>query len=153
MQISPERLALTQELEALLADYWYDVDTNWGRNAHLYYAEDSRFIGMKHTYEGRDQIRAFYKWRKDRGERTVVHMITNFRALPEGEDQATCNWVLQLYAADGTPVRPMSHPIQVTQMSDRLRCVPGEGWLITERRFEDMFVGGIPATNPDLSAR
>jgi len=29
MKIDSDRLALTQELHALVIDYWHDVDTNW----------------------------------------------------------------------------------------------------------------------------
>ena len=36
-----DRLRLTQELHALLIDYWHDVDTNWGRNAPEYYTQDA----------------------------------------------------------------------------------------------------------------
>lgn len=34
MRIDKDRLELTRVLHALLVDYWHDVDTNWGRNAH-----------------------------------------------------------------------------------------------------------------------
>ena len=81
MKISPERIALTHELHALVIDYWHDVDTNWGRNAPGYYTEDGVFEGTKNSYKGREKIRAFYKWREDRGARTVVHAVHNFQAV------------------------------------------------------------------------
>ena len=101
MKNSPERLALTHQLEALVIDYWHDVDTNWGENAPNYYTEDGVFKGTQNTYQGREKIRAFYKWRKDRGARTVIHSVSNFRAFPDGPDKATCHWILMLYAAGG----------------------------------------------------
>ena len=48
MKISPERIALTQQLYGLVVDYWHDVDTNWGRNAPNYFAPDGVFIDRQH---------------------------------------------------------------------------------------------------------
>src|SRR3546814_8529905 len=65
MYISAERLALTCKLHALVVDYWNDVDTNWGRNAPNYYTPDGVFVGPAASYEGREKIRAFYKWKSE----------------------------------------------------------------------------------------
>lgn len=150
MRISSERLALTHELHALVVDYWHDVDTNWGRNAPGYYTEDAEFIGPAATYKGRESIRKFYKWREDRGARTVVHSVINFQALPEGDDRAVCHWILMLYAADGVPVLPTHPPIQIAYMTDRMLRDNDAGWLVASRRFDAWFEGGVPATNPNL---
>lgn len=150
MKIPPERLALTQELHALLIDYWHDVDTNWGRKAPEYYTEDGVFVGPAASYEGREKIRAFYKWREDRGARTVVHSVHNFQAIPDGADKATCHWFLMLYGADGVPVLPTHPPIQIAYMTDRLVRDPAGGWLVTYRKFDNWFEGGTPTTNPKL---
>lgn len=150
MKISPERLALTQLLHALVVDYWYDVDCNWGRNATAYYTEDGVFKGPEASYAGREKIRAFYKWREDRGARTVVHAVHNFQCLPEGPDNATCHWFLMLYAADGKPVLPSAPPIQIAYMTDKMVRTPDGGWLVKHRTFENWFTGGIPTTNPKL---
>ena len=150
MKFEKKRLALTHELHALTVDYWHDVDTNWGRNAPDYYTPDGEFIGPDATYKGRETIRKFYKWREDRGARTVVHAVINFQALPEIGDRATCHWFLMLYAADGKPVLPTHPPIQIAYMTDRM-VLDGElGWLIESRRFDNWFAGGTPATNPKL---
>jgi hypothetical protein len=150
MKISPDRLAMTQELYALLIDYWHDVDTNWGRTAPGYYTPDGLFVGPAASYEGREKIRAFYKWREDRGARTVVHSVHNFQAIPDGPDRATCHWFLMLYAADGTPVLPTHPPIQIAYMTDHMVRDPEEGWLVAYRRFDNWFEGGTPTTTPNL---
>lgn len=150
MRISGDRIALKHELEALVIDYWHDVDTNWGRNAPQYYTPDGEFIGPAATYKGRDKIRQFYKWREDRGTRTVVHAVVNFQVLPKGEDRATCHWFLMLYAADGSPPLPTHPPIQIAYMTDRMLLDRDEGWLVESRTFENWFEGGTPATNPTL---
>src|SRR3546814_9886198 len=118
MYISAERLALTCKLHALVVDYWHDVDTNWGRNAPNYYTPDGVFVGPAASYEGREKIRAFYKWREDRGARTVVHSVHNFQAVQDGPDKATCRWFLMLYGADGAPVLPTHPPIQIAYRSE-----------------------------------
>jgi hypothetical protein len=149
MKISKERLGLTHELHALVVDYWHDVDTNWGRNAPAYYTPDGTFQGTENAYVGREKIRAFYKWREDRGARTVVHAVHNFQCLPEGPDKATCHWFLMLYAADGKPVLPSHPPIQIAYMTDRMVRI-ADGWLVAHRTFSNWFAGGIPTTNPKL---
>lgn len=150
MRIDENRLALTQTLHMLLIDYWHDVDTNWGRSAPDYYTEDGLFVGSAASYEGREKIRAFYKWREDRGARTVVHSVQNFQAMFDGgPDKAVCHWFLMLYAADGKPVLPTHPPIQIAYMTDRL-VMTDDGWKVTYRRFDPWFEGGTPPTNPVL---
>ena len=150
MKIDRERLELTQQLHALLIDYWHDVDTNWGRKAPDYYAPDGVFVGPEASYEGREKIRAFYKWREDRGARTVVHAVHNFQAAFDGgPDKALCHWFLMLYASDGAPPLPTHPPIQIAYMTDRL-VLTDEGWKVTFRQFENWFTGGTPTTNPKL---
>lgn len=153
MKISRDRLLLTQELHALVVDYWHDVDTNWGRKAPDYYTEDGEFIGPAATYKGREKIRAFYKWREDRGARTVIHAVTNFQVLTESADRVTCHWFLMLYAADGKPVLPTHPPIQIAYMTDKMVGDGEGGWLVESRRFENWFEGGTPATNPNLDEK
>ena len=151
MKFDSDRLALTQELHALVIDYWHDVDSNWGRTAPDYYTPDGEFVGPAASYKGREKIRAFYKWREDRGARTVVHSVINFQAMYDGaRDRALCHWFLMLYAADGKPVLPSAPPIQIAYMTDKLIWTPEDGWLVTYRKFDEWFAGGAPTTNPNL---
>lgn len=149
MKIDPDRITLTQHLHTLLIDYWHDVDSNWGRNAPDYYTEDAEFVGSKHSYKGKEKIREFYKWREDRGARTVIHAVQNFQAeFDGGPDRSICRWFLFLYAADGQPVLPSAPAVSVTLTTDRL-VRTGEGWLVRHRQFVPWFKGG-ETTNPDL---
>ena len=150
MDISDERLALTHRLHALVIDYWHDVDTNWGRNAPDYYTPDGIFIGPAASYHGREKIRAFYRWREDRGARTVVHSVHNFQARMDGPDKAISHWFLMLYGADGKPVLPTHPPIQIAFMTDHLIRDESGGWSLTTRKFDTWFEGGTPTTNPKL---
>jgi len=145
-----ERLLATQELQALLMEYWHDVDTNWGRNAPEYYTEDGIFEGPEASYQGREKIRQFYEWRVKRGKRLAVHAVSNFRVAFESDTRAISTWYMLLYAADGVPVLPTHPPIQIALVTDIcVRDAAGE-WRYAHRKFEAWFQGGTPPTNPKL---
>ena len=143
MLIDMDRINLTQQLNGLLVDYWHDVDTNWGENAPDYYTPEGLFEGPAASYVGREKIRAFYRWRKTRGDRTVVHSVQNFQAFFDGgPDKARCHWILMLYAADGKPVLPTHPPIQIAYMTDRL--IKTEDTIISSTRRADLATSNIP---------
>ena len=71
-----ERAIATAELEMGLADFWHDVDTNWGRNAAEYYAPEGVYRSGRLNLVGRDEIQKFYGWREDRGARVaLLHVV------------------------------------------------------------------------------
>lgn len=142
-----DRLNLTRLLEMQLYDYWYDVDFNWGRNAHLYYTPDGVFEASSgNLYEGREVIKAFYQYRLNRGDRTAVHAVSNFRAFRTGAGTATSTWYMQLYAADGTPPHDTAPPILLSAMEDQHVQQADGSWLCKHRLFKTLFQGGIPTT-------
>ena len=144
------RAALAQELQALLADYWHDVDTNWGRNAGSYYTDDADFIGEAATYSGRAKIQEFYAWRVKQGARLAVHAVNNFRVEAATSDQARATWYLLLYAANGEPILPTHPPITISLVTDDYVREPSGNWLCQRRQFKTLFRGGAPAHNPKL---
>lgn len=95
-----ERLEIARELEFMLADFWFDVDTNYGRNACDFYTADGVFEASAYAYRGRDKIRKFYEYRENNGPRTAAHTFTNFRARIESRTRAVTTWYLVLYAHD-----------------------------------------------------
>lgn len=143
------RVALTQELALILADYWHEIDFNGGAQASDYYTPDAEFHGQFASYIGREKIQAFYDWRRAQGARLSVHSFTNFRAWYTGDDIAEATNFLTLYAANGE--RPLaSHvPVTVSLATDRFQRVDGQ-WLCTYRRFEHLFESDVPVTNPNL---
>ena len=145
-----EELLETLKLERQLAEYWHDVDTNWGRNAGGYYTEDAVFDGGEAVYRGRAKIQEFYAWRVKRGARTAVHAFTNYRVKFETDSKATASWYLLLYAADGVPVLPTHPPINIALLTDHLEKQDDGRWLCSSRKFEALFMGGTPPTNPNL---
>ena len=150
MMTDTEKLAATLQLQLQLADYWHDVDTNWGRTAGDYYTDDAVFETSRTSYNGKAKIREFYQWRLDRGPRVAVHAFTNFRVKFEDDHNATSTWYLHLYANDGEPILPTAPPIQIALMVDK--CVKGSDgkWLYKHRKFGSLFEGGVPTTSPIL---
>ncbi len=145
----PKLAQLTFELQQQLADYWHEVDTNYGRNAGPYYTDDAVFHGQSASYEGKAKIEEFYRWRIAQGPRLAVHAISNFRAWFTGEDTAESSCYLFLYAANGEKVLPSAPPNSISMLTDKYKRV-GDRWLCTYRRFEHWFEGGAPVTNPKL---
>ncbi len=143
-----EALLERVRLEALLHDYWHDVDRNWGRNAASFYTEDAVFGGEAATYKGRAEIAAFYQYRIDRGvARVAVHGVNNFRVSFEGRDRAHSTWYLMSYAADGEPVLPTHAPIVIALVNDEYRLQTDGQWLCSRRMFDVLFAGGTKPTN------
>jgi len=151
--LTPERRAIeTQVLYMNMVDYWYEVDLKSGAGVSEMYVEDGIFhAGPGKALVGRAAIEQFYTWRKDRGARTVVHSVSNFRAFPDDETHATTYSVMLLYAADGTPILPSAPPIMITDLIDR--CVKGDDgkWRYIERSFVPLFMGGAAPTVPPQS--
>lgn len=141
-----DKLKVSAELQTLLADFWHDVDTNWGRDAADFFTEDGVFEASERTYVGRSKIEQFYRYRQDRGARVAVHAIANFRAEPTGPNEAVSTWYLILYASDGEPVLQSAPPIQIALATDH--CTKGEDgrWRYRHRKFTTLFKGGVATT-------
>jgi hypothetical protein len=138
-----ERAQAAAELEMGLADFWHDVDTNWGRNAGAYYAPEAVYSSGKLLREGREAIQGFYSWREDRGERVAVHAFSNFRAEFDDAGGATATWYMLLWAADGTAPLESTSPTRISRATETFRWDDAEGrWLCTRRELVNLFKGG-----------
>lgn len=138
-----ERAIATAELELGLADFWHDVDTNWGRNAGDYYAPEGVYRSGRLNLEGREAIQNFYSWREDRGARVAVHAFSNFRAEFDGTGGATASWYMLLWAADGEAPLESRAPTRLSRAAERFRWDEAEQrWLCTERVLTNLFRGG-----------
>ena len=141
-----ERAQVIVELQTVLADFWYDVDARGGNDAASFYTEDGVFEASERTYSGREMIEKFYRFRRDRGARVAMHVVTNFRAQLIGPGEAVSTWYMTLYAADGAPVLPTTPPIQIALATDHsVKCDDGR-WRYRHRKFETLFKGGVPTT-------
>lgn len=141
-----QTLSIRQELEALAIDYWHEVDTNWGQNAHEFYTEDATFTTSMKTRQGQMQIQAFYRSRKERGARISLHIVQNFRAEAIEENLARCNYIMSLYASDGEPVLPSRPPIMIAAVTETLLRQPDHSWRYCDRTLTALFRDDTPTT-------
>lgn len=145
-----DKIRITQELEMRLADYWHEVDTNWGKRAGEFFTEDAVFEVSRATYRGRAKIEEFYNYRVGRGPRVAVHAVSNFRVVAETLTTATSTWYLLLYAHDGVPVLPSAPPIQIALATDHCVKEADGNWRYSYRKFGVLFRGGVETTSPNL---
>ena len=133
---------------ALLADYWWEVDHNWGRHAHQLYTEDGVFSIADDRMNGPAAVQAFYTWREGRGAREARHVVSNLRVVQRDDSHADVDCILCLYAADGVPVLPSSPPILIADEVGE--CVRGgDGmWRFRSHFLKPVFQGGAPITTP-----
>lgn len=139
-------LALRYELEALTIDFWHEVDANAGREAAGYYVEDAVFATSVREYHGRAAIDDFYNRRVQRGPRVSLHVVQNFRIVPEDAERVHCQYILSLFAADGVPVLPSRPAIMVAIARETVLRQPDDRWLYASRRLEPLFRDETPTT-------
>jgi hypothetical protein len=146
-----EQVLTALELEADLRDYYYDVDTNWGRRASEFHTADAVFDMGKTKLQGRDAIDKFFAWRRQRGTRTAVHIVANYRATFDGEGGATATWYMLIHAADGEPPLASRPPVGINRVTDQLRYdAEQERWLCNHRVLEPLFEGGAMLRLPNF---
>ena len=141
-------LMLLQALTALEVEYWYEVDHNWGRRAHEYYADAAVFAIGNKKMQGSDAVAAFYRWRELRGERAARHVVTNFRLSANEGTLAKFECILCLYAADGKPVLPSRPPIMIADIVGECQLGQDGRWRYLSHVLVPIFEGGEPATIP-----
>ena len=141
-----ERYRIVQEITALLARHWHDVDRNWGQNAHNDYTEDGTYATSQRKRTGRDAIEEFYTGRHDRGERVARHLISNLHVTVLDSDNATAIWVLSLHAADGAPILPSKPAIMVADVADELVRQADGTWKYRSRTITPLFRDDTPTT-------
>jgi hypothetical protein len=144
----PDGPMLLQALTALEVDYWCEVDHNWGRHAHQYYADSGIFeIGDKKML-GPDAVAAFYRWRESRGDRVARHVVTNFRLGANDRKRAKFECILCLYASDGRPVLPSRPAIMIADIVSECELGQDGRWRYLSHALVPIFESGEPATIP-----
>ncbi len=140
--------AIRSLLQRLEAAYWYDVDHNWGANAHAFYAEDGVFdmgLGSK-PHVGRAAVQEFYAWRKARGVRTARHIITNFQVQIKNPREAILHCIMSLFAADGEPILPSRPAIMIADVVAEYVLAGDGAWRVRSRSLYPVFMGGEAPT-------
>lgn len=136
-----ERRAIEADITRAIYDYWDEVDSRWGAKAHEMYTEDGQF-GKR---IGRDEIKAFYDWRKTRGDRSTFHLALNVKVDVESKDKATARYIMMLYGVDGVPPLPIKAPNTIYNAVEEFVRQPS-GWMLKSKMTYIVFEGEEPAT-------
>lgn len=139
-----DNTTLKADLHDLVLRYWREVDERWGARAHEFFTPDGVFVSETTRLVGRNEIKAFYDWRRGRGDRVARHIVNNALVSVDG-DRATVGYLMTIYAADGVPVLPVTAPNLISDVTETLVRVDG-AWLIAEKKFSTLFKGEVPAT-------
>jgi SnoaL-like protein len=126
--LDTDDLALWYALNRLMTNYWADVDSNDGSQAHEFYLPDALYAVGNNRFEGEQKIRAFYARRRQRGRTTTRHLVDNLRVFRDDPRRARTVGVMSLYRADGSP--PFQGARPPAMIADfEAQCVLGEDWL------------------------
>ncbi|MGW4912731.1 nuclear transport factor 2 family protein [Streptomyces sp. NPDC004270] len=132
-------------IEALIAEFAWRIDHEEGRGvAELFTTTGVYALGGVGELNGRDQIAAFYDWRRSGGPRTSRHLFTNLHLetldLDAGRARGTC--VLSLNAAHGEGPHPLS-PVMIADYADEYQRAENGEWLFARRDVSVVF-GEVP---------
>jgi hypothetical protein len=137
-----DHFLLTEEVRQLIVDYWDEVDARGGAQAHEFYVEDAVFQKMRNKAE----IKAFYDWRRSRGERASFHLVNNLRVSEEAGDRIVANYVMTLFAADGTPPLDVRAPASISAATETFVRLPSGELKIVSKVLKLTFRGDEPTT-------
>ena len=87
--LDTDDLALWYALNRLMTNYWADVDSNGGIQAHEFYLPDALYVVGNNRFEGEQKIRAFYARRWQRGRTARRDFVDNLRVF--GDDARLAN--------------------------------------------------------------
>jgi hypothetical protein len=142
-----DEAALWYALNRLLSDYWDDVDRNAGKRAHEYYLTDALYAVGGNRFEGSERIRAFYARRRQIGNTTTRHLVTNLRVFGDGPGEGRAVGVMSLFRADGrAPIRGIRPPATIADFE--ASCIAdSEQWRFRSHLLRPAFVGSdLPAS-------
>lgn len=138
---------IINEIKTINAEYWFEVDRNKGLKAHEYFTEDGVYTTSLKSRQGHAAISEFYADRRARDAmRTGRHIITNERVTAIDANNATCDWILQLHAADGAPVLPSEVAILIGDVRDVCQRGSDGQWRYVSRAITPIFKSSTPTT-------
>lgn len=136
-----KRLLIEAQVNRAVVDYWDEVDSRWGANCHERFVDGGKFSKMV----GKEEIKAFYDWRRSRGERANFHLVLNMKVDVDSETSATARYVMMLYAKDGPKVHDMQLPNTISTAVEIFERV-GDDWKIRSKMLDVVFRGPEPTT-------
>jgi hypothetical protein len=135
-------LALWYRLNRLITEYWFEVDANGGSQAHDFYLPDALYAVGSNRFEGHEQIRLFYARRRQRGNTTSRHLITNLRTFRDDARCARMVGVMTLYRDDGrAPIEQARPPAMIADFEAHCALGDDRRWRLQSHVLRPIFVG------------
>jgi hypothetical protein len=129
-------------LNRLITNYWADVDENWGRQAHAFYLPEAIYAVGDNRFQGEENIRAYYTRRRELGDATTRHLVSNIRVFRHDAHRARVTGVMSLHRAEGRP--PVEGAKSLAMIADfEAQCVFGDDrlWRLQSHVLQPIFVG------------
>jgi hypothetical protein len=136
---SAEQQGLASHVIALAVASWRDLDLNWGHGIHDFFTEDGVYDFAGDKAEGRDAIRDRFRGRRLAGERTTLHIVSNFGCGPRRADTVTLMYYVCVFGADGLAVQQVRLPTLLGTIDDVFEYQRDGGWLVSTRVFRPLF--------------
>ena len=145
--------ALWHAIHRVELSHWYDVNLNDGKTVHELYTENGRFIVGQQERNSREEIRAFYEARRQRGVRTARHLVSNFLLLPIDKDRhARAAGTICLHAGDQPPILPAKSPILIADLASEFVLEDDGVWRFSWHVLRPIFVGDDPFVRHAVSS-
>ena len=126
------RAELVVDITNFITLLWEDIEKNEGAQASEFFEEDGVFDSKMVCFNGRKEIREWFKWRSDLA-RTARHLLNNFYfdfSKWEEAHEVEVRAIMTHYGASGKGVLPVSLPIGIYDTLFRLREGGSRGWSI-----------------------
>lgn len=157
-KFNQETAMIAVELQQLVSEFAYEVDTNGGLDITRFYAEDGAFAVGDFLHKGHEAISKFYSERAKRipdshkdGIRVSTHMFLNMRVTVHDADTATVKFTNINFAGEGhPPVIGAIEPSMITDCFMDFRREADGNWRITLFSGKPLFVGNDPFTKSQL---
>jgi hypothetical protein len=117
------------------------VDHNGGSQAHEFYLPEALYTVGNNRFEGAEKIRAFYARRRQYGNTTTRHLVSNLQAFRDDARCARTAGVMTLFRADGRPPFERSRP--PAMIADfEAQCVLGvdRRWRFQSHVLQPIFI-------------
>ena len=140
--------AICQEIQRALFVRWREVDGNAGVHTHELYEAEGEFRLGDRVFQGREEIRRFYAWRRSGQPRTTRHLVLN-PIMDCSPDMVTVDYTLVIFGGAGNAPIETAPPNMVADAAAQL-VRHGDRWLFRRHCLAPVMVGGSSIQIPDV---
>jgi SnoaL-like domain len=136
------RADIALDINNFMAGFWGEIEKNEGQRAADYFVEDGVFDSKMVCFNGRQEIRDWFAWRKDT-VRTARHLLSNLQfdfAAWDERQEVEVRGIMTHYGEFGKGVLPVGPPIGIYDYYLLLRRGGPFGWTIIKLVNDPVFV-------------